>query len=195
MSSSYPFQPILSECLEHGSVETISASYLTPPRGPVPRDREGRLAYWTEARSDHLASWRLWSAAEACVRLYKIRLQAGNAEEAGSLLASSVCLACNSLLVSICGREAEWLAEGGDGLILTENMRVPQIGDLSRVSWIAPVLADLPSDPAERASLADRVPDDVLAVCLMAGAPDSLDAAAGSEEAKRRIYRRLFTPV
>ncbi len=195
MTASYGFMPIMREYLEHGSVETISASYLTPPRGPVPRDREGRLAYWTDARSDHLASWRLWSAAEACVRLYKIHLQIGREEEAASDLASSVCLACNASLVFLCGNESEWLADGGDGLILTEDMRVPQIGDLSRVSWIAPVLADLPSDPAARRSLADRVPDDVLAVCLMAGAPDSLDAAAGSEEAKRRIYRRLFTPV
>lgn len=194
MAKTYPCQTLLAEYLRHGSVEQITGSYLDPPRAPVPRDRAGRLAYWTEAAADHVASWRLWSASDAYAHLYKALVQAGRSEEAGTALASGICLGCNSLLLSMCERAVHDPDDGGELFdALMREHRTSWICDLSRASRLSGLVSSIPADPGDRRRMAEAVPSEVLAVCLMAGPEECLAGASGDPGVKAAIYSRLFT--
>lgn len=194
MAETYPCQTLLAEYLRHGSVEQITGSYLDPPRAPAPRDRAGRLAYWTEAAADHVASWRLWSASDAYTHLYKALVQAGRPEEAEAALASGICLGCNSLLLSMCEGAVRELDAGGDlEDARMRELRTSWICDLSRASRLSGLVSSIPADPGDRRRMAGAVPSEVLAVCLMAGPEECLAGASGDPGVKAAIYSRLFT--
>ena len=194
MAKPCPCQNVLSEYLLHGTVDRISASFLDPPRAPVPRGREERIAYWTEAAADHVASWRLWSASDAYARLYKALLQAGRSEEAGTALASGICLACNARLLTICEGAVRELDAGGDlDDARMRDLRTSWICDLSTASRYSDLVSSIPSDAEGRRRLAEAVPSEVRAVCLIAGPEECLAGASGDHGVKSAIYSRLFT--
>ena len=125
---------------------------------------------------------------------FKALVQARRLEEAEAALASGICLACNARLLAMCERAVGDPDDAGSLYdARMRELRTSWICDLSNASRHSGLVSSIPADPGERRRMAEAVPSEVLAVCLMAGPEECLAGASGDPGVKAAIYSRLFT--
>ncbi len=179
----YRYDIIMETYAEHG------ANFDAPSRArdPAPRDRKGKLEYWTREAQEDIDRLDFWSGVESLDRLSKAREQNGRSGK--TALFTALVFACQCRLAQIGGMCVRHMREDGSDPD-SEYKWFWSSTDVFRIPGSAFEDMERRFLHSEDGSAAQALPG-IEGICLLASPQECLEGLAGGKEVSKRVFDRL----